>query len=182
MAADLDTLVTIILTLFIGVFGRDFLGRFLINRQQQDAELAASRHERESSVIAALVNLTQTSSAAQIQLTQEALGTLREMTIKMSQSMSDLTAAITRHEDEAADRLGGITRATQEMIERVAALDAGFQARAAEFELRFDTVVAFAASLDHPDAVRLVQELSGNGGHQTARPEQQPGGVGRGRA
>lgn len=161
--ADLETLVTLILTLFAGLFGRDFIGRFLTSRQQREASIAASRHERESSVIAALVNLTQTSSAAQIQLTQDALTTLREMTVNMSKNMGELTRAITRHEEEAGDRLRGVTRATQEMVQRVAELDAGFQMRSKELEARFVTIIETIAALEQPNAARLAKELQTSG-------------------
>lgn len=166
-----ETIVAVVATLFVSIFGRDFLGRLLMSRQQQDAAEEATRQERESLVVAALVKLTQESSTAQIKLTEDALATLREFSIGQAQSLAELTSAVVRHEAAAEERLRDVTSAVQEMIKQVARLDADFQVRATEFGERFNTILEFATFLDTPDALRLLRELPGSEEKKTEQGE-----------
>jgi len=96
--------ITAISGLLVGLLGKEFVGRFLLIGQ-----------ERQSDVTAAVIQLATSSSAAQIELSREAVGAMREMTVSLTQ----MASAMNGHETDETNRFQFVRDELREIGVRV---------------------------------------------------------------
>lgn len=94
---DYTTLVTAGLAVIATLFGREFLGRLVLRSQEFS-------QKRESDVVSTLAALAKDGSAAQIELTKEALTALKDI----SSSFGLLAATMADHNSKAEERMTAV--------------------------------------------------------------------------
>lgn len=86
----IETILTIITTVIVTLFGKEFFGKYILKTQQNRATVTMAETKRVDNVVQALIDLTSSTSASQQEMTRDALDTVKSL----STSIDKLTDKI----------------------------------------------------------------------------------------